>query len=144
MKIRLLYLSIVLIFSCQSMSKPSNSNQPDTNSIKRKWMLISLNNISKNKLIKHKVHIDLSHKNNSGTAFAGCNNIGFTYKTGNNSSINFTDIATTRMYCEDTNKIESSLLSILNTCKKYKIEGHTLYLTTTSNHTIKCIAQDWD
>lgn len=104
-------------------------------------MLVELNNFSKKELTKHKVFIDLSQKKDIGTAFAGCNTINFTYAFKDNT-INFSDIITTRMYCEETNKIETSLLNVLNTSKEFKIEGQFLMLTTKSNETIKCIAED--
>lgn len=125
------------------MKKKTNSSQ-ESNLLQRKWMLVSLDTISKDTLIKHKVAIDLTKKPNSGNGYAGCNQIMFNYSTDNKSEIIFSNIVTTYMYCEDTQKLESLFLKSLENTHKYSLDGHFLTLITKSNDTIKCVAEDWD
>ncbi|MBA4252195.1 MAG: hypothetical protein C0425_11745 [Chlorobiaceae bacterium] len=57
--------------------------------------------------------------------FAGCNNMfGNVFFKGN--SISFNSIASTKMYCELTNKFEQEFLSMLQKKMKYKIENNKL------------------
>lgn len=144
MKNVLFGLTLFCFLGCQSIQKKQDKTSTKNNALNRKWMLVELDTINKQKLIDNKVFIDLSKRENTGTAYAGCNNIGFKYTTKNTSKISFSDVISTRMYCEDTNNIEAALLDALNTCKSYELKGQFLYLTTTSKKTVKCIAEDWD
>lgn len=137
----LLLITFLLMASCQLTQKKTNNSQ-NNNTLHKKWMLVQLDSIDKETLVKHKVHIDLSKKT-AGSAYAGCNNIQFQYNT-TSSSISFSDIVATRMYCENTSNIEQLLLKGLESTKLYKVENQSLLLITKSNDTIKCVAEDWD
>lgn len=142
--ISLFLITIFLFTNCQSVKKKASSNQQESNSLNRKWMLVKLDSISRNALIKHKVFIDLTEKKTSGNAYAGCNNINFQYNANKDSSIRFSNIISTRMYCEKTNNIEQLLINGLENTKSYNTKNQFLLLITKSNDTIKCVAEDWD
>lgn len=140
MRIKYLFIIIsLLLLNCKQSKEKSKKD----NLLKRKWMLVKLDTISRETLMKHKVHIDLTEKTNIGSAYAGCNNIRFTY-TNNTPTINFTEIVSTEMYCNATNTIEDLLVKALTKSDKFIIKNPFLTLITKSKDTIKCVAEDWD
>ncbi len=69
--------------------------------------------------------VDSTGENISG--FAGCNRLGGVVKVSGDS-ISFPGLFSTRMYCEETQKLENSFLDVLNNAKTFTLKGDVLTL----------------
>lgn len=70
--------------------------------------------------------VDSTGENISG--FAGCNRLGGALKISGDS-ISFPGIFATRMYCEETQKLENSFLDALNQSRTFTLKGDVLTLS---------------
>lgn len=134
-------LSIILF--CNSCKSP----QATTEHYKRQWMLISFKEYTKGALVKNKAALNLTQPPSENTAdfynaFMGCNNIRLKVVLSENNEIAFSDIISTKMFCEDP--LESDFLKEITTINQYKIEGHYLSLYRDDQLVMKFIAADWD
>lgn len=71
------------------------------------------------------LNFDTTESNASG--FAGCNRYFSTYQA-KESAIRFTDIGSTRMFCEDVMETESKFLEALGSVKSFQLDGKTFQL----------------
>ncbi len=120
------------------------SAQTKDNKLNRKWMLVEYPGFTKDELTELKAYMDLSGKDNRGSANMGCNNIMFGIKTKRCNKIEFTAPGATMMYCEGRMKLEDEFGKLLPSVKKYKIEGHYLTLKAKNGTKMKFVAEDWD
>lgn len=99
----------------------------DTNLTDVKWQLIELAGQKVNQTDKNIPFLSLNSTENTLTGFSGCNNFSgdFTLKFGNR--VNFSKIAATRKYCENT-PYEAEFLKVLGTIDNYTINNNTLSL----------------
>lgn len=74
------------------------------------------------------IHFILNSENNSITGFSGCNTFMGTYKLEEGNRISFSQMASTRMACPDTDFNEQQLLSIFETADNFTIAGDQLAL----------------
>lgn len=118
--------------------------QTKDKNLNRKWMLIEYSGFTKEQLTELQAHIDLTAKNNTGTANMGCNNSFFNVKVKRCNRISFSAPGATMMYCEGRMKLEDEFGKLLPTISKYKVEGHYLTLKNKKGQTMKFIAEDWD
>lgn len=117
-----LALSAILT-SCTSLS---NTASPITETINKKWELISLQG---NEIMTSKpVYIDFD-ANNRITGFAGCNTIKGNYAVKNGTQINFTQVSSTKMRCSpyDMN-VEKEVMEVLKTADNFTMNNGQLML----------------
>ncbi len=69
--------------------------------------------------------VDLTESKASG--FAGCNQY-FSKFSVTNSDIRFTDIGSTKMFCEETMAAEMKFMTALEQVQSFKLEGSALLL----------------
>lgn len=122
--------------------KPRKASIPNTSNVNRQWMMIGFKNYKKEELIKNKATLDLS--NHQSSANVGCNIIGFQVAIKNASSISFSNINSTKMFCMEVGQLENDFITALPKVTSYNIEGHFLTLTNSNGETIKFVAADWD
>lgn len=108
----------------------------------RQWMLIQYKDYKKPYLIEKKAAITIS-KDQSANIYMGCNNAGAQIKIKGDNQIQFLNIMSTEMACEDMN-LESDIFMTLSAVGNYKLEGHYLYLYTKNGDSLKFVASDWD
>ena len=120
-----IFLSIVffstLTFSCSSGNDSTDVRIHDI------WVLDSIDGIKYSRAEDQSLHptieIYLEEERFSGNT--GCNNMNGTVKV-ESSTISFSDIITTKMFCSDVDEV--SFISALKKANKYKIEKMKLYL----------------
>lgn len=130
---------LVLLQNCDSQ-KIENQN------LNRKWMLISFKDYSKDFLIEAKASLDLTVNQNQKDfypIFMGCNSIS-TKMMVKNSTIEFSELIGTEIYCEKFMQLETDFTQELSKMKSYKIDGHYLTLSNGKGSEMKFIAEDWD
>jgi heat shock protein HslJ len=143
MKARILIgiLISMLLISCK-LNRDGIKKVEINQNIHRKWMLIQFEDFKKEEIIEKKCFLDLTN-----TAYAsaemGCNTLGFEYDFKEDKTFSVSKVLTTHMYCEE-NRIEGQFLNSLAKIESYKIEGHKLFLITTTKKEIVFVAEDWD
>jgi heat shock protein HslJ len=111
-------LTLVCFSSCNSSE---NITLPEG-----EWKLTRLNGQDASTLeIPLTINFDKTESNASG--YAGCNRYFATYQT-KASDIRFTDIGSTKMFCEDVMETESKFLETLDSVKSFKLEGNMFQL----------------
>lgn len=133
----------LIIFSLNECAAHTSNTQ----SYQRKWMLVELQGFNKENLIKAGATLDLSptkSPQNHFRAYMGCNQIFLTAKFMSKNNVKFSDIASTRMYCQETMPLETSFTQTLPMMTQYKMEGHYLLLSDGEKNHMKFIASDWD
>lgn len=136
---KLAFFAFFILMNCQSQ----NSSNQDIN---RKWMLVYFKNYSKDFLIKAKASLDLTENKNQKDyypIYMGCNNISTKMKT-KSSTIEFSELTGTEMYCESFMKLETDFTQELPQIKSYKVEGLFLTLSDDKGNVMKFVAEDWD
>lgn len=132
--------SLGLLLNCSSAPTAGHP-------LKREWMLVSLNNYTKDYLIQNQARIDLTSPAEGpkikGSAFMGCNKIFFAVQFKRNGTAAFSDIGSTKINCPDM-KLENDFSKHLKRMKDYHLEGHFLILSDRKGNRMKFIASDWD
>lgn len=115
--------------------RPAASNNPtnvvDVNDLLgKKWYLQMVNGASSSSNAFVEFMAD-----GKASGFAGCNNFvgSFTYK---DDAITLGQIASTKMFCQNTNELETSFLKNLAEVSKFSIQNTRLILTTRSGELI--------
>lgn len=101
-----------------------------------KWVLVSLNGTEVQMPEGVETpYISVDSTGENVTGFAGCNRMFGTVKTWGDS-IAFPGLASTRMYCVETQAVENSFLEALNTTRTYTIKGDELVLLGDGGRTL--------
>ncbi|WP_136667970.1 META domain-containing protein [Flavobacterium sp. H122] len=121
------------------------TKQPLSNSLKRKWMLVAMEDFSRDTLVKYATYIDLTSSDNAGSAYMGCNTIGFRYEIYSKDKIKFSDFISTKMYCQQTGKIEDEFSRLIVTMNGFSTQNaHKLVLVNEEGKQLQFVAADWD
>ncbi|MEQ1585875.1 MAG: META domain-containing protein [Cyclobacteriaceae bacterium] len=75
-----------------------------------------------------KLHVLLNPVTKTASGFAGCNQFTGEY-TLEGKKLSLKNVASTRMFCQETMEIETRFLQALAETDSYKIEEHVLFLT---------------
>lgn len=112
--------------------------------LQREWMLKTLPGVSYEALVAAKAAINLSNPEANG-AYGGCNRIFFTTKTDRKNAIRFTNMGSTKMYCEQTMHIEDALTKALSEVARYELKGHEISFKNSKGEVLMtAVASDWD
>lgn len=134
-------LVIALVLSACAQQRKAASNQEYFN---RQWMLKTLRGVNSDLVLQSKGYINLTDITKT-TGFAGCNRLFFNAVKGNNHTISFKNIVSTKMYCEQFMPVEQALMNALPQITSYNIEGHFIkFKDKTGNTLIEAVAADWD
>lgn len=136
-------LTSTFLLSCMSQKNLSSNEK----NLHREWMLVSFQNFSKEKLIDFQAKMNLVPQEktpNQYSAKMGCNNLFFTMKSTSDNKIEFSQVGSTMMFCQDRMELESAFSKELPSVKSYKFDGHYLTLSDENGNTMKFIAADWD
>lgn len=130
MKIKILLFTALTmtIMSCNSIKKDKKDTSSDDVITEKYWKLKTLSGkeVTMDENQKREIFITLKTKDNRLTGFAGCNVINGEYTLEKGNRIKFSKMATTRMFCPNTN--EPILLKALNTVDNYTIKDDILSL----------------
>jgi heat shock protein HslJ len=132
-------LGLLLLVNCNTQAKASEH-------IKRDWMLVEFQDFTKDEMMSHKAHLNLTDQNEPRrfSAHMGCNNMFGSATFSANATVKFSQIGSTMMFCDKAMELESTFGKVLPTMTNYKIEGHHLTLSNASGNKMKFVAADWD
>lgn len=119
------YLLIALIAFTTIQCSPKLS--PDTGWARQRWVVVEMKGVPVQQSGGRKdafLNFEINEKRFNGNG--GCNQINGNYSV-NKSDINFTDVTSTKMMCQDM-AFESTFLTVLSTVDRYEINGADMYL----------------
>lgn len=112
-------LLAVLVSACGHMEQKAFSNDD----LQGRWTIANING---NTVVGER-SAWVEFKNDRLAANAGCNSLMGKYQFSK-QSIEFTQMAGTQMYCQETMEQEGQFLALLNKKLKTQFDGNTLYL----------------
>lgn len=74
-----------------------------------------------------KLHVLLNPVTKTASGFAGCNQFTGSY-TVEGKKLSIKDLASTRMFCQETMEMETRFLQVLQEVDEFKIKEHELFL----------------
>ncbi len=92
-----------------------------------KWMLQKIHTAAGVKEVQTKAFIKFNEVKKSASGNASCNTFGSSFTITSNE-ISFKNIFSTKMYCEEVQKIEDTFLKQLEKVNRFEIKGKTLLL----------------
>lgn len=142
MKIKTITIALIAltIMSCNTGKKTNtetsvdNSEWLDKSEIQSieniKWVITTLegqdmSNVENN---GRTIYFTLDPENNRVNGYSGCNTFMGTYKSEGGNRISFSQLATTRMACPDSEINEAKILSVFETADNFTIADGTLSL----------------
>ena len=130
---------LLLLSNCTTQTKVPQE-------VKREWMLVEFQNFTKEEMMTNRAQLNLAHQTPSGTFSAnmGCNNIFGQAIFNSAGTVQFSEIASTEMYCDKGMDLESAFSKELPAMTNYKVEGHYLTLSNAAGKKMKFVAADWD
>lgn len=120
------------LMSCATTEKQTNQESQNTQQevTNATWELIELEGkqIDQSQMKGEKIQIILNQADQKITGFSGCNHFNGTYNSANAYSLNFSDIASSRMACPNSKINESQFLEVLNMTDNFRIQDEKLFL----------------
>lgn len=118
-------IGIVLMMVCCKTSK--EAVMTSTPLFDTKWSLKKIYDNGKQEYINSKAFIRFDKEKGSAGGNGSCNSFGSTASVQGNE-VNFKNIFSTKMYCEQVQQIENKFLRSLETVNRYEIKDKTLML----------------
>lgn len=115
---------VVILFSCNNNVPPSGGSNSSLE--KTHWVLSGLPGLSGG-LPSMPKEVTLMLDSARASGFAGCNRY-FGGFASVGSTLKFTGVGSTKMFCEGTQKVEDAFLQALNNTEGYHITGSRLSL----------------
>ena len=131
-------IAFFFIHSC-TVQQTSNPN------LYKQWMLVEFTGYTKNQLIDHQAHIDLSPRKapaNQYIAYMGCNKMFFKARFFD-KKVEISNVGSTMMYCENM-QLEQDFAKMFPNLRYYEIHGHYLTFTDDQGRKMTFVAADWD
>jgi heat shock protein HslJ len=123
----LLFLAIIgILTGCAHKNMPSRDGTANSTLTNTRWKLTSLSSLP-NGLPQLSKDVFLQLDTGRIKGFAGCNSYFGGYTT-QGSTLTFTGVASTKMFCQDGMETENKLFQALNTTDHYRITGTKLEL----------------
>lgn len=116
--------AVLLMTACSNSKNMSTTNKPlyDT-----KWLLKEIVNNGSTEQVNTKAFIRFDQAKASAGGNGSCNSFGSNAAV-NGSEVKFSNIFSTKMYCEAVQQIENKFLGSLEQVNNYKINGNMLSL----------------
>ncbi|TMI64969.1 MAG: META domain-containing protein [Bacteroidetes bacterium] len=125
MKLTFLFcIAAILFASCTSSKKTQAETMPLYNT---KWLLKKIYTGDNIENVQTKAFIKFDKEKSSAGGNGSCNNFGSTASVSG-SDINFKNVFSTKMYCEEVQKTENSFLGSLEKVNRFEVKGKTLLL----------------
>ncbi|AEW85077.1 META domain-containing protein [Flavobacterium columnare] len=142
---KLIKKSIVLTFIVFFFSCHSKVIKEKERLLNRKWMLVEMDSIPSEILIRNNAYIDMTIKNGEASAYLGCNKFNFSYQFKNSNTFSATNIISTKMFCEETAKIEEIFAKLIPKVNSFNAtKAHQLELFINEKKKMRFVAADWD
>jgi heat shock protein HslJ len=133
---------LAIFLFCFNLNGQIKNQNIKPNPLKKVWLLVHFHELKKEDLINIQAQMDLTDIEKA-TARMGCNTIGFKLETKKNQ-IKFSNVITTKMFCENKMDLEKSFVKSLSKIYTYTINGQKLILSNSKSEKMIFVAQDWD
>ncbi len=117
----------VFIFMSAVVIRNSEAKNQSSSLYETKWSLRKIHTPKESFDVNGKAFISFHQEKQSAGGNGGCNAFGSTLSVSGNS-ISFSDIFSTKMYCEEVQSKEDAYFSNLSQVNRYEIKGGTLSL----------------
>lgn len=117
---------MILMAACAPKSRPAAHEQANSSLTNTRWKLTRLASLP-NGLPPLPKDVFLQMDTGRIKGFGGCNSYFGGYTLSGNK-LNFTGVASTKMFCQQTMDVEDKLFKVLNTTNQYQITGTKLEL----------------
>ena len=115
---------VLLTSSCKTFKESMKTATPLYNT---RWSLKKIHENGKEEIVTTKAFIRFDKEKNSAGGNGSCNSFGST-ATINGNEINFKNIFSTKMFCEQVQQIENKYFTQLGTANKFEIKESSLFL----------------
>lgn len=139
----ILFSGVFLLNACGASDKTEGSynTEPaaaDVESITdTKWMLHSIAGEEVGEVSERgKPHLTLDTAENRVYGFGGCNSFNGGFTLGDENAVSFTQMASTKMYCEESMSVEDAFLPVFESVVAYEISGNQLHLKSESGEVL--------
>ena len=132
-----LFISFVLL-SCKVQHLPVNDlpkepGSADVSLDSNKWYLVRIHqSTGTTEVTTRRAFIHFNKTKGSAGGNGSCNSFGSTMNL-DGKKVSFTDIFSTKMYCDDVQSIENSFLGQLGKVTRYEVKGRSLLLFDKEN-----------
>jgi heat shock protein HslJ len=134
----LILLAIGLVTtSCNSAKE---TMQPETPMYDTKWSLKKIYDSGSEEAVSTKAFIRFDKEKNSAGGNGSCNSFGST-ATVNGNDVNFKNIFSTKMYCEQVQKTEDKYFKQLAEVNRFEIKSNSLILYKDKEKLLEFIAE---
>lgn len=120
----LVITGLLFLSACSTGKNVANSSTP---LYETKWLLKKIHTGSATEDVNTKAFIRFDQSKGSAGGNGSCNSFGSNAAV-NGSDVKFSNVFSTKMYCEGVQQIENKFLGDLEKVTRYKIEGKTLKL----------------
>lgn len=133
MKIKTTVMSLIVLtlMSCNTGKNIVSETSDSANSIENsKWVITTLEgqDLSNIESPNQKIYFTLDSETNRVNGYSGCNTFMGTYTLEAGNRISFSQMATTRMACPESEISESDILSVFETADNFTLNGNQLSL----------------
>ena len=115
---------VVLTSSCKTSKETMKAATPLYNT---RWLLKKILENGKEEIVTTKAFIRFDKEKNSAGGNGSCNSFGSS-ATINGNEINFKNIFSTKMFCEQVQQIENKYFTQLVAANKFEIKENSLFL----------------
>ena len=114
----------VLAFSCKASKDTLNT---DTSLYNVKWSLKKIHNGDQSQAVATKAFIRFDKEKGSAGGNGSCNGYGSNFII-QNDKVSFTNIFSTKMYCEAVQTIENKFFQGLQTANRFEVKEKSMFL----------------
>ncbi len=127
-------ISIALLCNCKTKNE-SIAQQSNTKSQEFSKVKFYITTLEKENIAEKKLSIVFDEDNKTASGFSGCNSYIIKY-TIDKDIISFEYPGTTKIYCQNTDKLEKRFLSLLTQVKIKEIKNNVIYLKNNNKETL--------
>ena len=127
MKLTTYISASVFIFISAVVIRSNEAKFQSKSLYETKWSLRKIHTGKEDFDVNGKAFLQFNEEKNSAGGNGGCNSFGSTTSIDGNT-IRFTDIFSTKMYCEGVQETENAFLNTLSVANRFEIKGGTLLI----------------
>ena len=127
MKLTTYISASVFIFLSALVIKKNEAKQQSSSLFNTKWALKKIHNPTGTEDVTGKAFIKFDEEKKSAGGNGSCNSFGSSLSIEGNT-VQFKNIFSTKMYCEEVQQTENSFLNKLNEVNRFEIKGNVLSL----------------
>jgi heat shock protein HslJ len=140
MKLTTYISASVFIFMSAVVIRQNESRHQASSLYETKWELRQIHANHETVDVNNRAFIRFDEEKQSAGGNGGCNSFGSSVKTDGNN-IRFSEIFSTKMYCEGVQELENDYLSNLSNVTRYEIRGGVLSLFNNKEILLQFVAE---